>query len=353
MPRRPRAPRTTVDSKLANFLHGVLRPADAPPTRHIVHGGINNTAVQKRVSMFTLKANVTLKGQTEIFVVYNDVRDPFIVYKDLATSGWGNVPLVAARTSHQDLSTYTVPLGSNARIVSAQVTFEYFGPSEKMGGIIFHFPYDPDNSASGVGQLPLVWGQLQDNAAKAVSRAAVSRRPVSFIKPPENTYRPVPDITAQSWADSAAETAAWTPGVPAPLRPSSVVGGYDVGRFLITSGADELAFIVTITEHIEYYHSAHHQFSQPAITHPKGEEVAAALNTALTVPNSGNTLAGASSLQNIEKHLHEAAGVVQSGVVLADTLVTAGKVAAGWLGKVVKTAGPIVEEVGEAALVLA
>lgn len=277
-------PPTSHVKPLAAVVHACCNPFIAPPTKGCFGDGPRNTAVQKRKATYSATLLPTGTSSTEAFIVYNDARDPYIVLK----SGSAVTMLNGGRT-FSDPSNHTIPIGSAARIVAAEVKLEYVGTSQDLGGVIFHFPSDPDDQTNEAGIFDGTWGSTYNQVELAASHTR-TKNSLSFLKPPEHDFRPVCfPVNGSATMDDAAELALWSNGLPDCMSSTSVPNHADVGRFLIT-GSNPVPVIITICTHIEYYHVGHHAFSTPRVTHQAGTALAGMLSAKMLEPGSNNTI---------------------------------------------------------------
>jgi len=277
---------------LAAVTHAVLNPFDAPPTKGCFGDGPRSTAVQKRKATYSMTFLPGGAVETEVFIVFNDARDPYIVSK----SGT-QVTLLNGGRDITDPNNHTVPLGSMARIVCAEVRLEYVGVAQDLGGVIFHFPTDPDDQTNEAGIFDGTWGSCNNQVEMAVSHTRM-KNTVQFIKPPEHDFRPVSYPTYTSATGHAEEELMWAAGMPLSLQPTIATNHADVGRFLITGG-HPIPVIITICSHIEYYHIGHHAFSTPRVTHQAGSALSEMLSTKMLLPGSNNTIKSKGWLERI------------------------------------------------------
>lgn len=305
---------------LRNVSKAVISPSTAQPTRGCFGtAGPRQTVVQKRSATFAMTLNAAGKGESELAVVYNDCRDPYLVLAEKDSAGAWKTQFYN-HVDAKDPINNTIPFASASRVVAATVSFEYTGPAQDMGGMLFHFPYDPDDGLHEPGAISYEWGHLNANAAQAASHVRVANK-LSFAKPPETEFRPVVWLGDKTLEE---ERALWATGVPKILVPDNSAAAVDLGRFLLTAGTQPLQMLVTITTHVEYYHQSHSAFARKTVTHPVGDDFAQALATTMLEPGANNTLVSPSMLDRLARGIDQGTGVQGLGKVV---LGAAGNVA--------------------------
>lgn len=261
----------------------------------------------KQVRKSTMSAS--FGPETEMYIVFNDTRDPFLVYRDLA----GSTLQFLHHQPPEDQASYSVPANSVSRVIAADICFEYVGPEVSRGGMLYHFPYDPDRVAQGTC-VPTTWGAAVASPEMSTSRSPVLRR-VEFCKPTEGQFRTMVNPSTV-WSNSAAESGAWAGGLPAVVAPSNTTSSYDFGRVVLSGvpPGTTLNFIVTVTVHLEYYHSTHKAFSMPTINHPMGTAITDAVSNFMLTPGSNNTLKTPSLYSKVKKVVEGVTDAVSWGI---------------------------------------
>jgi len=311
---RAKPQRTTLDATARRFVNAVADPFRAAPSRGITNASFyTSTCIIRRRVTCVVSLDGTGSG-CELFIPQGTTSEPWpIVFRNAQPDWTGASTAVATGYS----ASASVPVASNARVVSSGVRITPLASYTNTGGVFYHYwqPHGADGG-TGNGAPALTLGAAASGGSEAISIVPVrAGATLSFVNPSGISWIPITDATTNFSLLGLGAAPAAGAALPAGIH----------GTRLYFKGPGTQDFQLEICSNVEFYHDTQRNFSEPSVTHRDGEAITVQVNSTLSqrasnathVENHGGHGPLSAKLQNLADTITNGGKVVLNSMAVA------------------------------------